>query len=345
MSARLALAATLFACLLSPPALSAARLDNVSARQEDARVIVEYDLAGATEKSFVSFLPRLGERVLDPDRLSLTGNIGLIEPGPGKRIVWDAGADYPAGLVGPVDFEITAVDVSREPVSGLLFVHLAGECFEMGCGEWNAYCEPDELPVFAACPGPFALSVRPVHNSAFAAFMNDTGRTAAPPGVVFENARHAARPGMEDEPVSAVSREDAEAFAAWLSRRTGERFALPDEAQWEYACRSGGRHFPFGSVTGRMDGDLNAPQQEGSGANLFGCEDMSGGLWEWMADDYLPYPLYTANAQPGQESLAGVLRGGRIGGALRNSRCVNRYERAPDIRDTTATFRLVRLEE
>jgi|GEM_PF-2697475 len=345
MSLRLTRSIFLLAWLLAPAALWAARIDNVVAQQDDARVIVEFDLAGATEKSFVSLLPRFGERALAPNRLSLSGDVGLVEPGPGKRIVWDAGADYPAGLAGPVDFEITAVDVSREPVSGLLFASLAGECFEMGCGEWNEYCEPDELPVFVACPGPFALSVSPVHNSAFAAFMNDTGHTAAPPGVVFANGRHTASPGLEEKPVSAVSREDAEAFAAWLSRRTGERFALPDEAQWEYACRSGGRLFPFGSVTGRMGGDLNSPQQENSGTNLLGCEDMSGGLWEWMADDYLPYPLYTANARPGQEGLAGVLRGGRIGSPLRNSRCANRYERAPDMRDATSTFRLVRLEE
>lgn len=344
MSLRLALSMALLACLLSPAALFAARIDNVVARQDGSRVIIEYDLAGATEKSFVSLLPRFGERVLDPNRLSLTGDIGFVTPGAGRRIVWDAGTDFPSGLAGPADFEITAVDVSREPVSGLLFAHLAGECFEMGCGEWNEYCEPDELPLFATCPGPFALSVRPVSNAAFAAFMNDTGHAAAPAGVVFENGRHVPQPGQEEEYVSAVSREDAEAFAAWLSRATGERYTLPDEAQWEYACRSGGRLFPFGSATGRMEADLNAPQQVGSGTNLLGCEDMSGGLWEWMADDYLPYPLYTDAERPNIEPLA-VLRGGRIDGALRNSRCVNRYERAPDIRDPTATFRVVRQGE
>ncbi len=51
------------------------------------------------------------------------------------------------------------------------------------------------------------------------------------------------------QPVVRISWQEATAFCAWLSRRTGTRFALPSEAQWEYACRAGSEAaFSFGAL-------------------------------------------------------------------------------------------------
>lgn len=131
------------------------------------------------------------------------------------------------------------------------------------------------------------------------------------------------------QPVVRVSWEQAMAFCAWLSARTGETFTLPDEAQWEYACRAdtvtpmwyGAPEDDFAAAANLADRrlahvDTFAPWSLPSGAiapwrpamesvddgfrvsapvrsyapNPWGLFDMHGNAAEWTRSAFRPYP-------------------------------------------------------
>jgi formylglycine-generating enzyme required for sulfatase activity len=118
----------------------------------------------------------------------------------------------------------------------------------------------------------------------------------------------------DEHPVVCVSWNDAQAFCAWLEKRSRQqmgvrlgpgswRVKLPTEAQWECACRAGtttpfhcgqqlngeeancNGHFPYGT-------EEKGPYQKGTtpvgkyAANRWGLYDMHGNAWEWCEDYY-----------------------------------------------------------
>jgi len=131
----------------------------------------------------------------------------------------------------------------------LALVFVPGGRFVMG--DANGF--PDELPQTAVTVGPFWMGRCEVSNGQYARF--------DPRHDSRVELRHAMQFGVQgwplnlpDQPVSRVSWERAMAFCDWLSQRTGEPFALPSEAQWEYACRAGSdQAFSFGP----LDGDFS----------------------------------------------------------------------------------------
>jgi len=107
--------------------------------------------------------------------------------------------------------------------------------------------------------------------------------------------------GRGKRPVIGVTWNDAKAYAAWLSRKTGKFYRLPSEAEWEYAARAGTTTaFSFGPAitteqanfdgsTGVAGVPAGANRQKtlpvGSfPANGFGLFDMHGNVWEWIED-------------------------------------------------------------
>ncbi|MBL4847589.1 MAG: SUMF1/EgtB/PvdO family nonheme iron enzyme [Planctomycetes bacterium] len=124
------------------------------------------------------------------------------------------------------------------------------------------------------------------------------------------------RKPTDDEPVTFVSWEEADAYCKWARGR------LPSEAEWAHAARGGdGRMFPWGS---EADASLAVCERKGqnplfplgvgsipAGASPFGCLDMAGNVWEWVGDLMGPYPTKAVTDPAGPtEGLEHVVRGG-----------------------------------
>ncbi|MBF0142252.1 MAG: SUMF1/EgtB/PvdO family nonheme iron enzyme [Magnetococcales bacterium] len=233
-----------------------------------------------------------------------------------------------------------------ETKTGMAFVRLPGGCFLMGSSTGDS----DEEPVHEVCLDPFWMGRHEVTQGEWEAVQG-----AGENGSHFRSDKRL--------PVDSVSWEDARGFMEKLNTATGEKFRLPTEAEWEYACRAGtGTPYHFGGVidTGKanFNGDFALPGQkrgenrqkttvvESFPANAFGLFDMHGNLFEWVEDWY--QRDYYRNS-PKKNPLSGdnasslrVLRGGAWYSHPINARCSYRYRGRPVQRNFGNGLRLVR---
>jgi formylglycine-generating enzyme required for sulfatase activity len=158
------------------------------------------------------------------------------------------------------------------------------------------------------------------------------------------------RPQDDRRPVERVSWFDAQEFCRRLSRRTGRTYALPSEAQWEYACRAGTTTpYSFGSVLSQSQANVSSSETTEVGlfpANAWGLRDMHGNVWEWCADHW--HDNYVGGPEDGRPWLnpnAGIynprlLRGGSWFDDPRDCRSAYRGGSRPDDRDFNVGFRV-----
>ncbi len=180
------------------------------------------------------------------------------------------------------------------------------------------------------------------------------------------------RVAADDMPVLHVSAKDAEAYAQWLSERSGQRYRLPSEAEFEYALRAGapGR-YPWGdrpptpgtgnltgggdrSPAGRSWGNAFVGYRDGYWgpapvaqfrANAFDIHDLEGNVSEWVADcwhdGYRRAPTQgEAWVNPGCRTR--VVRGGAWSNAPAQTRAAWRSQAEADATNALTGFRVVR---
>ncbi len=105
--------------------------------------------------------------------------------------------------------------------------------------------------------------------------------------------------GRGNRPVINVSWNDARAYVQWLSQRTGQRYRLLTEAEWEYVASAGtttrywwGDGAPVCDEYARNGANFAScadDQTRSVGsfqANSFGLNDVNGNVWEWVEDCY-----------------------------------------------------------
>ncbi len=157
-------------------------------------------------------------------------------------------------------------------------------------------------------------------------------------------------------PVTGVSWHNAVAYCEWLSRKTGKKYRLPTEAEWEYAARGGQHAARAGESSFVYAGSNNLDEVAwyadnsgakthpvgGKKANQLGLFDMSGNVWEWCADRYAAYPT-AAQTDPQGPATGGyrLFRGGSWSSLLRRCRAAYRGTYEPTLRNSYLGFRLV----
>lgn len=252
----------------------------------------------------------------------------------------------------------------KEPITGMEFAWISGGCFLMGSPQTEVGREADEGPVHEVCLEGFWMAKTEVTNAQFRTFQKT------------HNSKDFQKVSLNGDPQPAayVAAEDADIFAQWLTTKNGgtNKFRLPSEAEWEYACRGGteaSRYWgddPNRTCDYENVADLTARKlwgweevhecSDGYGAtapagsfqaNPFGLHDMLGNVWEWTLDVYNvdAYSKHDHHNPVFADQSSGVdrvIRGGNWNGGPRGVRCARRGSGLPKAMNDDLGFRLVR---
>ncbi len=234
------------------------------------------------------------------------------------------------------EFDIREVDLDQV-IRGLKMIEIPAGKFQMGSEKGEDW----EKPVHAVQLDGFEISATPISQAQYEAVMG----------------RNPSRFEGPDRPVEQVSWEDAMVFCEQLTNKAkvaGQRFILPTEAQWEYACRAGtdteysfaddekdlGKYVWFEGNSSRQTQPVGQKEP-----NKWGLYDMHGNVWEWcldwFADDY--YGKSPEKNPEGPDAGSGrVCRGGGWNDSPRSCRSAYRNWDAPSFRRRSLGFRVAR---
>lgn len=246
--------------------------------------------------------------------------------------------------------------LDQETLSQMIVVPV-GLDFDMGYFSSNNMSAKNSTNIKDASPRqkinikkPFAIGKYTVTQSQFADFCRETGR-----GMEVN------RYSTDNFPAVNLTWFDASEYCDWVSARTGARYRLPSEAEWEYCCRALSLDsFSFGGILSPTEAHHHTDYVEeevsrqgapvpvdhpGFRSNKFGIHQMLGNVWEWCLDDFVA----GYDDHPGQEprmlahdSADKVMRGGSWNDPPSMLRPWYRQSTSPETRSPIVGFRLLR---
>jgi formylglycine-generating enzyme required for sulfatase activity len=230
------------------------------------------------------------------------------------------------------DISLTLESIIKE-IPGMVFVK--GGTFQMGSNDG----ESDEKPVHSVTVSDFYIGKYEVTQKQWKEIMGASTSLSNPSKFKGDNL-----------PVEQVSWNDVQEFIVKLNQKTGKKYRLPTEAEWEYAARGAST----GSATkyaGSNNIDNVAWYSSNSGskthavgtkrANELGIYDMTGNVWEWCSDWFGAYKRGSQNNPKGAVSGSRrVYRGGGWRSGAGGCRGANRADYSPGNSYNNLGFRL-----
>lgn len=300
----------LFLTLVLPLSLFAQTASNVVAAQVGNTIEVTYDLDQPAQITLL--LSRDGGATYSLTPKALTGDVGYTKPGH-KKIVWDLLQEATDWDIERARFKVMAEDKKVFSVKGVSFamIRVEGGTFTMGAtSEQGKDAFSDEIPTHQVTLSDYYIGQTEVTQGLWEAVME---------------INPALSQSGDNYPVENVSWEDCQNFVNKLnsllsSQLGGMRFALPTEAQWEYAARGGKKSNGYkysgsntlGNVAWYHNNCSNATHPVGTkSANELGIYDMSGNVCEWCQDGYGSY-VSRSRTDPtvASSGTTNVIRGG-----------------------------------
>ena len=243
----------------------------------------------------------------------------------------------------------------------LTMVKIPAGNFLMGSPEGESERFDDEGPQHEVTLGAFFMAQTPITQAQWrtVAAWQKLERDLKPDPAKFKGS---------NRPVERVSWHDALEFCRRLSQRTGRRYGLPSEAQWEYACRAGSTTpFHFGATLTPDLANYDGNDVYGKGpkgtyrkqttdvasfpANGWGLHDMHGNVWEWCEDHWHDsYHFAPGDDQPwlipaAVDEVPRLLRGGSWHSNPWVCRSAYRNHYHPDLAGIYVGFRVVCLPQ